>query len=95
MSGAPGPSSNKLAYWELEAEMEAREDPEFQPRDKEMEEAEETSSDDDEIMVDAEDATTTDGGGGATTSGGSASKKARKDRTRSWWTLPRGPSSRV
>ena len=46
MSGAPGPSSNKLAYWELEAEMEAREDPEFQPRDEEMEEAKESSSDD-------------------------------------------------
>lgn len=82
MSGAQeGPSSNRLAFWEIEAEMEAREDPTFQPRDEEMEEAEETSSDDEEIMVDAEDATTTDGGGGATTSGGSASKKARKDRT--------------
>jgi len=71
-----GPSSSKkLAFWELEKAMEEREDPEFEPRDEEMYEAEETSSSaDEEMMEDAEVATTTDGGS-------SASKKARKDRT--------------
>lgn len=70
-------------YWEQQADMESREDPEFVPRDGEMEEDEDTSSDNEE-MGDAEDggdATTTDGGGDATTDGGSASKKARKERT--------------
>jgi hypothetical protein len=82
MSEEPGPSTNK-PYWELQAEMESREDPEFVPRDDEMEEDEDTSSDDEEMedAEDGEDRTTTDGGGEATTDGGSASKKARKERT--------------
>jgi hypothetical protein len=71
MSG-PSSSGKKLAFWELSKEMEDHEDPEFQPRDEEMDEAAEETADE-EMMEDAEDATTTDGGS-------SASKK-RKDRT--------------
>lgn len=79
MSEEPG-TSRKKPFWEKLQEMESQEDPEFMPREEEMED-EDTSSDEEMGDGDGEDATTTDGGGGGEATDGSQPKKARKDRT--------------
>ena len=60
MSAEQGPSSKK-SFWEQQAEMESQEDPEFVPRDDEMEADEDMSSGDEEMGDTDGDATTTDG----------------------------------